>query len=314
MKRFVLAVIMTSAVGTTAWADEPPSPPAARPQPARRGPRLPSGATEIRDLAYAQDSAAQKLDLYLPAKADGKLPLVVWIHGGGWSAGDKRGGPWTPLLEKGYAVASINYRLTGEAIFPAQIHDCKAAVRFLRANAAKYKLDPDHIGVWGSSAGGHLVALMGTSGGVDALEGKVGGNLDQSSRVQAVCDWFGPTDLVRMQEQAIPGAKMDHNAPNSPESRLIGGPIQGNKEKAAKANPIEYVDKNDPPFLIMHGDKDPLVAPGQSELLRDALKKADVPVELHVVPNAGHGFGGQELTDKVVAFFDKHLKPAAKPS
>ena len=158
-----------------------------------------------------------------------------------------------PLAAKGYAVASINYRLSQHAVFPAQIEDCKAAIRWLRANAAKYHLDPDHIGVWGASAGGHLVALLGTTGSVKELEGK-GGNLDQSSRVQCVVDWFGPTDLATM------GGS--HDKPGSPESRLIGGPVQENKEKARKASPLTYVSKDSAPFLIMHGDQDNTVPPG----------------------------------------------------
>ena len=171
----------------------------------------------------------QKLDLYLPEKADGPLPVIVWVHGGGWLAGSKDGGgPALPFVGKGYAVAAINYRLSQHAKFPAQIEDCKAAIRWLRANAKTYNLDPDHIGVWGASAGGHLVALLGTSGDVKELEGKEG-NTDQSSRVQAVVDWFGPTDLTKM------GGS--HDQPNSPEARLFGGPVQENKEKAATSQP-----------------------------------------------------------------------------
>ena len=168
-------------------------------------------------------------------------------------------------------MASINYRLSQHAIFPAQIEDCKAAIRWLRANAAKYHLDADRIGVWGASAGGHLVAMLGTTGSVKELEGK-GGNLDQSSRVQCVVDWFGPSDLPTM------GGS--HDDPGSPESRLIGGPVQENKEKARKASPLTYVSKDSAPFLIMHGDQDNVVPPGQSELLAEALKKAGVEVTL----------------------------------
>ena len=156
----------------------------------------PKGVQALRNLPYvANGHERQRLDLYLPEKAEGRLPLIVWIHGGAWWAGSKEDCPAVPLAAKGYAVASINYRFSQHAVFPAQIEDCKAAIRWLRANAAKYHLDADHIGVWGASAGGHLVALLGTTGGVKELEGK-GGNLDQSSRVQCVVDWFGPTDFV----------------------------------------------------------------------------------------------------------------------
>jgi hypothetical protein len=156
-----------------------------------------AGVKSHRDLVYVEGGHERhKLDLYLPEKADGPLPLIIWVHGGGWQNGSKDGCP--PLrggyIERGYAVASINYRLSGHAVFPAQIEDCKAAIRWLRAHAKEYGLDAKRFGVWGSSAGGHLVALLGTSG--DVKEFDVGANLDQSSRVQAVCDYYGPTDFT----------------------------------------------------------------------------------------------------------------------
>ncbi|MBE3097900.1 MAG: alpha/beta hydrolase [Planctomycetes bacterium] len=271
-----------------------------------------AGVKAMRDLEYAKPGGKpQLLDLFVPEKADGPLPLIVWIHGGAWLGGSKNGTPAMGQLRRGYAVASINYRLSQEAIFPAQIHDCKAAIRWLRAHAKEYNLDPKRIGVWGSSAGGHLVALVGTSGDVKELEGDEG-NLDQSSRVQAVCDWFGPADFCQMAAHALPGSKLDHDAAGSPESKLVGGPIQENKDKVAKANPITYVSKDDPPFLIMHGDKDPLVPHHQSELLNDALKKAGVDVTFKTVEGAGHGFGGPDVMKTVEEFFDKHLKAPAK--
>ncbi len=151
--------------------------------------RLPEGVEVLRDLPYIEDGHERhRLDLYLPQKAEGQLPLIVWIHGGAWQAGSKNGCPAVSFVGKGYAVASINYRLSQHAVFPAQIEDCKAAIRWLRAQAKKYHLAPDHVGVWGASAGGHLVALLGTSGNVKEFEGE-GGNLDQSSRVQCVVDW-----------------------------------------------------------------------------------------------------------------------------
>jgi acetyl esterase/lipase len=266
----------------------------------------------MRDLEYAKvDGTALLLDLFVPEKADAPLPLIVWIHGGAWQSGDKAGCPALGQLRRGYAVASINYRLSQQAIFPAQIHDCKAAIRWLRAHAKEYNIDPQRIGVWGSSAGGHLVALVGTSGNVKELEGAEG-NLDQSSRVQAVCDWFGPTDFLQIAAHMLPGAKMEHDTANSPESKLVGGPIQENKEKAAKASPITYVSKDDPPFLIMHGDKDILVPIHQSQLLTEALKKAGVEVTFKAIEGAGHGFGGPEIMKTVEEFFDKHLKAPAK--
>ncbi len=296
-----MAILAT--VGLAAAPDRPPG----------RGPAVDlTGIKAMRDLEYANVGGKPlKLDLYVPEKSDAPLPLIIWIHGGAWSAGDKGATPAMPQLRRGYAVASINYRLSQEAIFPAQIHDCKAAIRWLRAHAKEYNLDPKHFGVWGSSAGGHLVALVGTSGDVKELEGDEG-NLDQSSRVQAVCDWFGPTDFLQMAAHSLPDSKIEHDSPNSPESHLVGGAIQENKDKVAKASPITYVTKDDPPFLIMHGDKDNLVPHHQSELLAEALKKAGVEVTFETIKGAGHGFGGPEVMKMVEEFFDKHLKAPAK--
>jgi acetyl esterase/lipase len=274
--------------------------------------RIPDGVRVLRDLEYARaGSKSLELDLYLPEKASAPLPVVVWIHGGGWAAGSKSGGPGVRLVPKGYAVASIDYRLSGEAVFPAQIEDCKAAVRWLRANAARYSLDPRRFAAWGSSAGGHLVALLGTSGEVKDLEGTLG-NLDQSSRVQAVIDFFGPTDILQMDAQAArnPGviSKIKHDDPRSPESRLIGGAIKENREKAARTNPIAYVTPDDPPFLIMHGDQDPLVPLEQSRILYEALRAAGVDATFHVVKGGGHGFGGPEIDRMVENFLEQHLR------
>jgi acetyl esterase/lipase len=269
------------------------------------------GVQAHRDLAYVSGGhARQKLDLYLPEKADAPLPLIIWVHGGGWEAGSKTQCQplWQGFVARGYAVASLDYRLSGDAIFPAQIEDCKAAIRWLRAHAKEYGLDPDRIGVWGSSAGGHLVALLGTSGDVKAFD--VGAQLEVSSRVQAVCDFFGPTDLVQMDAHALPGAQLKHDPAQSPESRLIGGAIQENKAKAARANPIAYVKPDDPPFLIVHGDADPTVPFHQSQLLFAALKQAGVSVHFHTIKGAGHGqgFGGREIEQLVNEFFDRCLK------
>ena len=289
----------------------------ARAQGPARQAALPEGVKALRDLAYVENGhARQKLDLYVPEQATNALPVVIWIHGGGWKGGSKDGCP--PLrqgfVQRGYAVASVGYRLSGDALFPAQIEDCKAAVRWLRVNAQQYRLNPDRFGVWGSSAGGHLVALLGTSGDEKAFD--VGANLGVSSRVQAVCDFFGPTDLLQMDSHARPGAPFKHDDAASPEASLIGGPIQKNKAKATRVNPITYVSINAlPPFLIVHGDADPLVPHHQSELLYEALKKAGGNVQFHTIQGAGHGqgFGGGEITDRVNAFFDRWLKSAERP-
>lgn len=280
----------------------------------KKGPSwIPPDATVHRDLAYAKvGEVTLRLDLVLPADAPAPAPLVIWVHGGGWSGGNKNSVPPNDLVQHGFAVASVQYRLSGQAIFPAAILDVKSAVRWLRANAKKYNLDPKRFGAWGSSAGGHLVALLGTSGGEKDFE--AGENLKESSRVQAVCDFFGPTDFTKMNEQAknVPGgSKIDHDSEKAPEARFLGGAVPKNKDKAAKANPITYVSKDDPPFLLMHGDRDGLVPLGQSELLAAALKKAGVEVELVVHKGAGHGgaaFTSAESRKKVRGFFERHLK------
>jgi acetyl esterase/lipase len=264
------------------------------------------GANVYRDLTYVSGGhERQKLDLYLP-KAKEKTPLIIRIHGGAWLAGSKESEGPQDYLSNGFAVASINYRLSRHAIFPAQIQDCKAAVRYLRANAQKYNLDPNHFGVWGPSAGGHLAAMLGTTSDINKFD--VGENLSVSSSVQAVVDYFGPTDFLQMDEHRLPNG-MIHNAADSPESQLVGGSIQDNHEKVAKANPITYVTKDDPPFLIIHGDKDPLVPHHQSELLEAALKKASVPVSFYTVKGGGHGgFKDPNVPRLTKEFFEKHLK------
>jgi acetyl esterase/lipase len=278
----------------------------------RRRPMLPEGVQIIRNLQYGNgNNPRQTLDLYLPADGRSPRPVIVWIHGGGWRAGSKESaGLAAALTRQGFAVASINYRLSGEATFPAQIHDCKAAVRYLRANSAQYKLDPSRIGAWGASAGGHLAALLGTTGDVKELEGD-GPNLDQSSAVQAVCDWFGPTDFLQMNR--FPSG-IDHDSADSPESRLIGGRIQDHPDKAAAANPITYIATATklPPFLIMHGDRDRAVPHNQSQLLHDALRTARAEVTFHTVKDGGHGqWPDPSLRQQVEQFFLHHLAPPA---
>ncbi len=279
----------------------------------RREVRLPAGMKAWRDVEYARvDGKPQRLDVYGPESSQQPRPLVVWIHGGGWRAGSKRNCPALRLLGQGYVVASVDYRLTDQAIFPAQIQDCQAAIRYLRKHADDYHIDPRRIGVWGSSAGGHLVALLGTASDVKAFATDTAA--DASSRVQAVCDFFGPTDFLQMDSHAKAGARIRHNADDSPEAKLIGGPVQQNKDKVASANPITHVTPDDPPFLIVHGDEDPLVPIHQSQLLADALRQAKVDVTFHKVPGAGHGFGRRPEVDKLVDdFFAKHLLSAKQP-
>ena len=273
---------------------------------------VPPGIRTEKNLTFATVGAQDlRLDLFLPDKQDGKLPIVVWIFGGAFRQNNRLqqegGAAW--LATKGYAVAAIEYRVSSEALFPAQIEDCKAAVRWLRANAAKYGLDSARVGAWGESSGGHLASMLGVTGGVKDLEGG-SGNLDQASRVVAVVDFFGPTDFLQMDKAALPGG-MKHDPPDSPELLVIGGPIQENREKVARANPITYVTKDCPPFLIVHGDRDPLVPCNQSELLFEALKKAGVNASFYKIVSAGHGgpqFHTPVTQAMVLAFFDEHLK------
>jgi len=273
-----------------------------------RGHVLAADARVLRDIEYIPGGGERnRLDLYLPASGTNPAPVIVWVHGGAWLAGSKDECPARRFVSLGYAVASINYRLSQHAIFPAQIEDCKAAIRWLRSRAAEYQFDTNRFAAWGASAGGHLVALLGTTGDTNLFD--KGENLDQSSAVQAVVDWFGPTDFTQMSKYSATNSPIDHDAPDAPEAMLIGGPVQRNKDKAAAANPITYVSKTDPPFLIMHGDRDNIVPYQQSELLREALEKAGVSVTLKIIEGAGHGFGGPEVNRVVEGFFDAQLKP-----
>jgi acetyl esterase/lipase len=270
---------------------------------------LPNGTRAERDLVYVEGGHdRQTLDLFLPATPNGPVPLIVWVHGGGWQNGSKENclALRSGFLERGYAVASLNYRLSQHAVFPAQIEDCKAAIRWLRAHAGEYGLDPARFGAWGSSAGGHLVALLGTSGDVKTFD--VGAHLDQSSRVQAVCDYFGPTDfiaLAKARDSRRPATDL------SPESKLIGGLVLDHPDKVAAANPITYVSADDPPFLIVHGDQDPLVPLAQSQLLFEAMKKSGLGVHFHTLRGAAHGgpgFSTAEVETLVADFFEDRLK------
>jgi len=262
-------------------------------------------ARDLKDLVYTTVPRALKLDLYLPA-AQAPVPVVVWVHGGGWQGGDKAiasGHAALRQMARGYAVASLEYRLSGETAFPAQIEDCKAAVRWLRAQAPTYGLDPQRIAAWGSSAGGHLVALLGTSAGVAALESGAQGSQGQSSAVQAVVDWYGPVDFLQMDPS--------HLAADSPESRLLGCTVTACRDRVALANPITYIDPLDPPFFIQHGSADGTVNPLQSELLHRALTAAGVPSTHVVLPGAGHGgaaFSEPANLALIEAFLDRHLK------
>ena len=268
------------------------------------------GYKVMRNISYAgTDNARQTLDLALPIKSttDKPLPVLVFIHGGGWRGGRKDGGLHRihGFLKSGnYAGVSVGYRLSDEVKWPAQIHDCKAAIRWIRANAKKHGLDGDKIAVHGTSAGGHLVAMLGTSSSVKAMDGSIGHHTGQSTKVACVVDYFGPTNFLRMDDFE---SRIVHDAADSPESQLIGGQIQDNQRKTLTADPISYVSKEDSPFLIMHGTEDMAVPYNQSVILHSALKRADVPSALLTVTGGGHGVGGGVLDEYVQKFIDGHL-------
>lgn len=272
--------------------------------------RAPGGAVPAADhldVVYTSRPRALRLDLYVPAGAP-PFPLIMWLHGGEWRQGDKRLRPGHPALrqrERGYAVAAVEYRLSGEALFPAQVHDAKAALRFLRAHAAAYGLDPRHVAAWGASAGGHLATLLGTSAGVGDLEDHAQGHADQPGDVQAVVDWYGPTDFLEMEPS--------HDAADSPESQLLGAPLRTCPERARLANPITYASARTPPFFIQHGTADALVEPRQSERLHAALRAAGAVSSYVPLAGAGHGgvaFVTAENVARVERFLDAHLRPA----
>ncbi len=260
----------------------------------------------LQDLSYAQGSKkhSQALDLWLPnaATKEHRVPLIVWIHGGAWCQGDKRETPAQFFAQAGYAVASLNYRLTTEARFPAQIEDCKAAIRWLRAHAAEYNFDPDRVGVFGGSAGGHLAVMIGLTGD-DREFDDTAGYRNLSSKVQAVCDWSGPSDLTTFVKQSGPKFALSHQL-----EMFLGGKLEDNRELALKASPISYVASNEPPILIMHGDADELVPHEQSEELVAALKKAHDDVQFVTVKGGGHNFGTYDYLKQVMDFFDAKLK------
>lgn len=272
----------------------------------------------IEDVPYATvGDITLKLDLYLPTKIDParRPPLVVWVHGGGWHELNKDRCLIIWLAAEGYAVASVQYRLApgpttnlqhplvpGQARSPAQIHDCKGAVRWLRAHAKEYGYDTSQVGAAGESAGGHLSMLLGVSAGVEVLEGDVGGNTDQPSRVDAVVNFYGPSDLLAMgQELKQPDFL----------TFLFGGPVSQTRDQHITASPINHITPDDPPILTLHGDRDALVLLSQSRTMHKLYQEAGLDYTLHVIEGAGHT--GPQFTDAtrrklVLEFFNKHLQ------
>jgi len=270
------------------------------------------------DIPYANLSPAEKLDIYLPDDGDGPFPVIISIHGGGFMFGDKADEQLNPMLKglnHGYAIVSINYRMSGEAIFPANINDVKAAIRWVKANAAEYKFSPKRIALWGGSAGANLAALAGTSSDIKELEDMSMGNAKQSSRVMAVVDWFGPTNFLLMDEQLkeTGNGKPDKSEANSMLSKVLGQKITEIPEKVKMANPESYITSDDPPFLIQHGTKDPIVPTQQSVLFYEKLVKVlgKEKVTLHLLEGVQHGgkeFETPENLQIVFSFLDKILK------
>jgi acetyl esterase/lipase len=316
----VLATVLLSSFPRSAAAQAPEAAPPGQAATARGGGRgrggpapAPAGTTVIRDLVFTKiETLELSLELYRPEKFTGDLPVVVWTYGSAWAGGGKNAqaasASW--LAQHGYAVAVIDHRGSGVAPWPAQAFDVKAAVRWLRANAKQYSLDPARFAAWGESSGGHLSSILGLTGDVAELEGN-GGSPGQSSRVQAVIDFFGPSDFLQMEGHKLTPNAMGHDAATSPESRLVGGAIQENKDKVARANPLTYLTPDDPPFLIVHGEQDPLVPFHQSELMYEALKQAGRDVTFYKIAGAGHGGAAfyNDLTKALVlAFLDRTLK------
>lgn len=260
---------------------------------------------KIKDIKYREvNGMSLLLDIVKPSDSYGPYPAIIYIHGGGWMSGDKSRedeDSWDTLFAaSGFVCININYRLSHQDPFPAQIQDVKAAIRWVKANAKKYDINPEKIGIWGHSSGGHLASLAGTSSGVGTLEDD-NGNQGNTSEVNAVVSIAGPSDLLKMGGW--------HDLPNSPESKFIGGPLTSNTETARKANPIIYIGQNPPPFLIIHGDTDGIVPISQGELLYKSLPNAS----FLTIKGADHNLVGGNLTFEdilitVKVFFERHLK------
>ena len=261
-----------------------------------------------RDVVYGDAGHRPlKLDILRPKKPKSKkIPAVAFVHGGGWAGGDKAYGviPMAMLAMDGeYLGVTISYRFSQEAKWPAQIHDCKAAIRWLRANAEKYGIDPDKIGCWGGSAGGHLVAMLATTADCKELEGDCGSK-ECSSRVSCAVNYFGPADLTRygVKSKYPEGGKASQLL-----EALLGGPVDDKPKEAASASPINFVTKDDAPILFVHGDQDGLVPLSHSEILKAECDKNNVPAKLIVVKGGGHGFRNPEVFKRVKAYFDQQL-------
>jgi len=320
-----LIVLGMASFAATAYCSQPQGQPYCPTANCRQFPQPTYNTNTFKDLAYASASSSETLDIYRPASGSGPFPTIVYVHGGRWSAGDKsqalNNGVVTALLNQGYAVASINYRLSGEAPFPAAPQDVKAAIRWLRANASIYNLNGQKFGIWGPSAGGNLASLIGTSCGDPQLEGNLG-NASQSSCVQAVVALFGPNDFLEMDQQFIDSGiscstdPATHNLPSSPESLYVsnaGDSILDHPDIVRQANPITYVSGDEPPFFLQHGTADCVVPSQQSQMLYDALIAKIEPNKVSLAFLDGYAHADPRFTDPsnldlVVVFLDKYLK------
>lgn len=269
---------------------------------------FPEGTVLHGNIPYNNDTLKKHLlDIYLPANTQGKIPLVVFIHGGGWLVNDKyadigyMGNTVSALINNGMAVASIDYRFASQAQFPALIQDCNQALSFLSKNADKYHLDVNRIALMGFSAGGHLASLQGLANN-DAIPAFFMNGEAQKFKIKAVVDYYGPSELTSL------GSSED---PKAPEAILLGASPVARPDLAKIASPVTYVDRNDPPFLIFHGEKDNIVTNRQSKLLSGWLSAVGVKNELIIVPNAPH-FGKMydipEYKDKVIGFLKEALR------
>jgi acetyl esterase/lipase len=301
-------------------------------------------SVDLKTVAYASpDGKDLAMDLCLPQRSGRKLPVIVFLHGGGWFGGNRKTGPDFKryFAQDGFAMAAIDYRLTSSITFPSDVEDVKTAIRWLKANATTYGLDADRIGIWGTSAGAHLgmIAALTPKGTFDGND-----NLDESSSVRCVLDAYGPTMLTLMDQQTAaekatlqpiasalrnappmrpggmppsgppsgsdptvprPGAfgPIVHDSPTSPESRLLGGPIQSVPDKARAASPLAYVNHGAPPFLIMHGLADDSVPHTQSIMMYEALLKADCDVTLRLIDGLPHSFFNRTNLDELAGPF-----------